>query len=315
VYNGSWTAKNATSVDKRKTLVNMESSIKRFVSVFFAVVVGLPIAACGSSTPTAASTTAPAVTLNGVNPSLLDTMIQIGQVQTYMLTVVPTTSVITWSASPSSVLTIDSSGDATGIANGYATITATADNGQSASLLVQVVPVYGGTWAGSVTVVGCTDLFGFTASGYCSRTLGAIQAFTMSLTQTNGDAGDQISGTFTKGEGSNTLSGSVSDGNVGSGGDVGGLTGLLAGVADGVNLSMTLTSWNSLVTGNTMTGVWTANVTSPQIAGAATVRYSLTNVTLAPVSASALSRRSATSTSTTTTSSSPTPRRAVPPRR
>ena len=134
---------------------------------------------------------------------------QIGQVQTYMLTVVPTTSVITWTTSAPNVLTIDSSGDATGIANGFATITAVADNGQSGSLLVQVVPVYGGTWAGSVTVIGCSGLVGFAANSYCSQVLGAMQAFTMSLTQTNSNVGDVVSGTFTKGEGGNTLSGSV----------------------------------------------------------------------------------------------------------
>jgi hypothetical protein len=297
VYNGSLSANNETLGNRREIPINMESSInspwrkvKHFVPVSFAVVAGLLIGACGSSSPTSASSTAPAVTLNGVNPSLLDTVVQIGQTQTYMLTVVPTTSVITWSSSPTNVLTIDSSGDATGVSNGFATITAVADNGQSASLLVQVVPVYGGTWAGSVTVVGCTGLVGFAANGYCSQILGSMQAFTMSLTQTNGNVGDVVSGTFTKGEGGNTLSGSVADGNLGTGGDMGGLTGLLAGVADGVNLSLTLTSWNSLVTGNNMTGAWGANITSPQIPGVASVVYSLTNVTLVPVSGSALSR-------------------------
>jgi hypothetical protein len=308
VYNGSRTANNETLVNQREIPINMESSInspcrkvkwcqvKQLVLVSIAVAAGLLIAACGSSSPTSASSTAPAVTLNGVNPSLLDTVIQIGQVQTYMLTVVPTTSVITWTTSAPNVLTIDSSGDATGIANGFATITAVADNGQSGSLLVQVVPVYGGTWAGSVTVTGCSGLVGFAADSYCSQVLGSMQAFTMSLTQTNGNVGDVVAGTFTKGEGGNILSGSVSDGNLGTGGDMGGLTGLLAGVADGVNLSLTLTSWNSLVSGTSMTGVWGASITSPQIPGVATVTYSLTNVTLVPVSGSALSRRSTPST-------------------
>jgi hypothetical protein len=306
VYNGSRTADNETPVNQREIPINMESSInsprrkvkwckvQQLVPVSLALVAGLWIGGCGSSSPTSASSTAPAVTLNGVNPSLLDTVIQIGQVQTYMLTVVPTTSVITWTSSAPNVLTIDSSGDATGIANGFATLTAVADNGQSGSLLVQVVPVYGGTWAGSVKVIGCNGLVGFAADGYCSQILGSTQAFTMSLTQTNGNVGDVVAGTFTKGEGGNILSGSVADGNLGTGGDMGGLTGLLAGVADGVNLSLTVTSWNSLVNGTSMTGVWGASITSPQIPGVATVMYSLTNVTLVPVSGSAL-RRGATS--------------------
>jgi hypothetical protein len=277
----------------------MESKIKvrRFVSVSFAVVAGLLIGACGSSSsPTTATSTTPAVTLSGLNPSQVATMIQVGQAQVYTLTVAPTTAVITWTSSAPGVLTVDSTGNATGISNGIASLTASADSGQTASLAVQVVPVYGGTWAGNVTVVGCTDLVGFAAAGYCAHTLGAVQAFTMSLSQTLSNTGNIVSGTFTKGEGGNTLSGSVSNGNIGTGGDVGGLTGLLGGVADGVNLSVTLTSWNSFATPTTMTGVWGANVTSPQIPGVVSVSYSLTNVTPVPVSGSAFSRRSIPST-------------------
>jgi hypothetical protein len=276
----------------------MELSINRFVSVSFAVVVGLLIGACSnSSSPTAATTsTTPAVTMSGLNPSRIDGVVQVGQSQTYQLTNTPSTSVITWTSSDPTLLTVDSTGNATGIASGQVTLTASADTGQKASLAVQVVPVYGGTWAGNVTVIGCTDLVGFTAAGYCSHTLGSIQAFTMSLSQTNSNTGNVVSGTFTKGEGGNTLSGSVSGGNIGSGGDVGGLAGLLGGVADGVNLSVTLTSWNSFATPTGMTGSWGANVTSPQIPGVASVRYSLTNVTLVPVSGSGLTRGSTSTT-------------------
>jgi hypothetical protein len=290
----------------------MESSIRKFVSVSFALAIGLLVSllvsACGSSSPTAASTsTAPAITLMGLNPSQVATAIQIGQAQVYMLTVVPTTSVITWTSSNPAVLTVDGTGNATGITSGHATLTASADNGMSATLVVQVVPVYGGTWAGNITVIGCTDLVGFAAAGYCSRNLGSAQAFTMSLTQTNSNIGNVVSGTFTKGEGANTLSGSVSGGNIGDGGDLGGLTGLLGGVADGVNLSLTLTGWNSLVANTSMTGTWAANITSPQIPGVANVRYSLTSVTLVPASGSQLSQRSRDSTSSAV-------RRAVPQR-
>jgi hypothetical protein len=243
----------------------MESKIKvrRFVSVSFAVVAGLLIGACGSSSsPTTATSTTPAVTLSGLNPSEVATMLEVGQAQVYTLTVAPTTAVITWTSSAPGVLTVDSTGNATGISNGTATLTASADSGQTASLAVQVVPVYGGTWAGNVTVIGCNDLVGFAAAGYCAHTLG----------------------------------GSVSGGNIGSGGDVGGLTGLLGGVADGVNLSVTLTSWNSFATPTAMTGVWGANVTSPQIPGVVSVRYSLTGVTLVGATGSAAGRRSTSST-------------------
>ena len=68
---------------------------------------------------------------------------------------------------------------------------------------------------------------------------------------------------------------------IGSGGDVT-LTGTLAGVSNGANLSVTLLSWNSLAINSRMTGVGAANVTSQQILGIATVQWSVAGVTLAP---------------------------------
>jgi hypothetical protein len=272
--------------------INMESSFKRVVSMSCGVLAGLLVAAC--SNPSAPSTpptsTTPAVTLTGFNPSRIDTVVQVGQSQTYQLTNVTSTAVITWISSDPNVLSIDSTGNATGLANGTVTLSASADTGQTATLAVQVVPVYGATWAGNVTVIDCKDLVGFAAANYCSRMLGSVQSFTATLSQVNSNTGNVVSGTFSKGEGANTVNGSVSGGGIGGGGDLAGLAGSLAGFADGVNLTLTVTAWNSFATDTSMSGAWTASVTSPQIPGIASVRYSLTNVMLVPVSGSAFSR-------------------------
>jgi hypothetical protein len=262
----------------------MESSLKRFASMSFGIVAGLSIGACSNPvapTTTPASTT-PAIELTGFNPSRVATMIQIGQTQAYQLTNTTSPSVVTWTSSDPSVLTIDDAGNATGIANGYTTLTASSDTGKTATLTVQVVPVYGGTWAGNVTVIACTDLVGFVTVNYCSRIMGTTQSFTVSLSQVNSNTGNLVAGTIAKGEGGNTLTGSVNGGFIGGGGDLAVLTGSLAGVANGVNLTATLTSWNSLATDTNMSGVWVTSVTSPQIPGIASVRYSLSNVTLVP---------------------------------
>jgi hypothetical protein len=75
------------------------------------------------------------------------------------------------------------------------------------------------------------------------------------------------------------LSGGV-NGSIGPGGDIT-LTGTLTGVSSGANITATLISWNSLASGTMMTGVWAANVRSPQVLGIATAQWSLTGVTLA----------------------------------
>ena len=174
------------------------------------------------------SITAPATATAAITPST--TVLQIAQTQTYTLSATTTPTTVTWTSSDPSVMTIDSGGTATAMKVGAATITALGDASQTATLTVQVVPVYQGNWTGTATVLACTDLSGFTAAGYCARNLGAAQPVTLSLTQ----SGLAISGTMTKAEGANSINGSVT-GVVGLFGDIT-LTGTLAGIANGSNL-------------------------------------------------------------------------------
>ena len=236
------------------------------------VVAGLWAGACGGSSTPTTPTTAAALAITP--PST--TVLVVGQVQPYAVANGKADAVVTWTSSDPNVLAIDSTGNATAIAMGIITITASTNDGQTATLQVQVVPNYQGTWTGTITNTACTDIAGFASINYCSRGLGIAQSLTLSLAQ----SGVTISGTMTKSETGGSVSGVVT-GVIGSGGDVT-LTGTLSGISNGASLTVTLLSWNSLATNNRMTGVGAANVTSQQILGIATVQWSFAGITLAP---------------------------------
>ena len=250
--------------------------MNRFTSLCVVVGGGLWVGACGGS----ASPTAPTAAALAVTPTT--TILVVGQTQTYAVVNGPSPNLVTWTSTDNSVLTIDNSGSAAAVGSGVVTITATAiiptvaiaptasETIQTATLQVQVVPIYQGTWTGNTTNVTCTSISGFAA--YCSQALGTVQPLTLSLTQTNAT----VSGVLTKSEPGGVLSGTVS-GSIGPSGNII-LTGTLNGVTSGGNLVATLISWDALATGTTMTGIWAANITSPQIAGLATVQWSLTGV-------------------------------------
>jgi hypothetical protein len=178
-------------------------------------------------------------------------------------------------------LTIDGTGLATAIASGVATITGTLDTGTSSTLTVQVVPNYQGSWAGTSTVLACTAVDGFASAGYCAQIGNSVQQWTLTLTQT----GLTLIGTMTKSEGANILNGNVTA-TIGGQGDIVSMTGPVGGVANGANLVVTPIAWDSFATGTSMRGFWSANVTSSQLSGSATVQWSLTGAGQLSASAS-----------------------------
>src|SRR5262249_1684594 len=245
---------------------------------------GLLFGACTNNTTSPTSTTSPntpTIKLVGLNLSRVETMLQVGQTQTYQLSNSPSTTVVIWTSSDPSVLSIDEGGAATGHSNGRVTLAATSDTGQTAMLTVQVVPVYQGQWTGTITTTGCTEFGGFAVINYWSQVVGTTQVVVMNLNQVNSNTGN-ISGTMSKSEAGNTVSGSLQSGIIDSEGNLAGLTGSLAGFANGVDLTIALTSWNSFASGSRMMGAWSGRITSSQILGAAGVQYSLTNVVLVP---------------------------------
>ena len=202
----------------------------------------------------------------------------VGQTQAFTPANVAATAVVTWTSSDSTVVTIDSSGNASAIARGAATITAMSDDGQSATLAIQVVPNYQGNWTGRATVTACTDIGGFTANGYCSQRIRTSQPLTMNLTQT----ALGISGTISLAEAGGQVSGSVSGAIAAASGEITSLVGVLAGVVNGSNTALTLISWNSFATPTVMTGNLAGNVTSSQVVGIATVQWQFGGVTRSP---------------------------------
>ena len=236
------------------------------------VLSALLVVGCSKNEDLAPAVTAPTVVAS-ITPTA--TVLQLAQMQTYTLSATNAPTTVTWVSSNTSVLMIAEGGVATAVGIGAATITATGDAGQSATLTVQVVPIYTGNWTGVAKVIACTDIAGFAANAYCTQSLGATQKVTLSFSQN----GVLVSGTMTKQEGANSVNGSMT-GTIGVAGDVT-MTGTLAGVANGSNLQVVLISWNSLAAGTVMTGSWSANVTSPQILGLATLQWTL-NLQTAP---------------------------------
>lgn len=231
------------------------------------VIAALAGGACSNSdTPTTPTT--PTTPSAAITPST--GVYQLGQTQTFTLTASTTPTNVTWASSNPNVLTIDGSGSATAVGVGTATITSTADGNLSATLAIQVVPIYQGNWTGTASVLACTDTAGFLAAGYCARNLGAVNTVSLTLTQN----GNTVTGTIIKSEGANLLNGTI-NGTIGAAGDVT-MTGTLAGLANGSNLQLAVISWNSLADGVNMTGTWAGNITSPQILGIATLQWSLT---------------------------------------
>jgi hypothetical protein len=232
----------------------------------------LAVSACGGDNPSTPTT--PTAT-TAITPAT--TALAVTQTQTYTLSATTTPTSVTWVSGNTNALTIDSSGNATAVGVGASTITATDNNNaaQTATLTVQTVPLYQGNWAGTATVIACTDLVGFTSAGYCASNLGTTQQVTLNLTQ----SGLTVSGSMSKSEGGSLLSGPIS-GTTGIAGDIT-LTGILVGVVNSSNVALALISWNSYANGASMTGTWAGTVTSPQTLGSATLQWSL-KMTKAP---------------------------------
>jgi hypothetical protein len=227
------------------------------------------IEACSSSTAPSTATTTTAATSTLITPATA--ALTIGQTLLYSYSTATSANIITWTSSNAAVLTIDGTGLATAVASGVATITGALDTGTSSTLTVQVVPNYQGSWAGTSTVFACTAVDGFASAGYCAQISNSVQQWTLTLAQT----GLTLSGAMTKSEGANVLNGAVTA-TIGGQGDIVAMTGPLGGIVNGANLLVTPIAWDSFASGTSMKGSWSANVTSSQLTGSATVQWLLT---------------------------------------
>lgn len=143
-----------------------------------------PIAPSGTVVSITVSSSGSAVYLGGVETFTATATLSSGATQNLL--------VGTWSTSAAAIATVDSStGKVTGVANG--TVTISLDyQGVHGSKSVRVVPFYGGNWAGSYIVSGCTQDQGFSDSNQCSNfPIGKSLTYGLQLVQ----AFDVVSGT------------------------------------------------------------------------------------------------------------------------
>jgi len=207
--------------------------------------------ACGSSpnAPTGPTT----VAIGGTTD-----MIRMQETVTFAATATlpngSTASVTDWSSDAPAIMSINqTTGVATGLSSGAATITA-RHNGAVATRAVRVVPRYDGSWNASYRITSCTDTGEFQSGGWCGLTNGAMGFFFLTLAQTR----DTVTGTMEFGSYVGTVSGTIAVN--------GTLT--LTGTTTLAPFSIAIASWatNSLSVG-AMTGTFTQRATSTAITG------------------------------------------------
>jgi hypothetical protein len=133
--------------------------------------------------------------------------------------------------------------------------------------------VYLGTWTGSSTNTACVDTGELAASNFCAQLRAGMVPLTLTLLNGSGGA---VTGSLAITGGNTRFSGQVSP-SIGASGDLA-LTGSLSTASSGPFTS-TLTAWDSVAKGNTMTGTWSMTVTSSQSDGSANTQWSLAGVT------------------------------------
>jgi hypothetical protein len=155
----------------------------------------------------------------------------------------------TWASDNTTIATVDSSGNVTGVANGNANIAATFQ-GRSGSKGVRIVSNFGGSWTGTYRITKCDQSGAF--AGWCAGLggVGAILPMTLSLTQ-GGGSRDQISGTISLGSITGNINGNVTgDGRLILGGS-------FTVSSSGFTFLFTFGGWETRLSGLTgMTGNW-----------------------------------------------------------
>lgn len=220
------------------------------VFIFTLVLASLVAAACDKSS------TAPSITVSSLVVSPATDLLKIGGTEKFSVTATLSSGAVqgvtpAWTTDNPSVATVDSSGVATGVGAGQATITASYQ-GKSSSLLIRVVPDYAGRWAGTWAMKSCSVQGGFRAD-WCNTVQGSFPA-RLELLQTR----DYVSGTWTLQESTGNVQGTVAaNGHLN-----------LTGTTLQSGVTVTIGSWDSMTTDNrTMTGSFTLTWTVPNVSG------------------------------------------------
>lgn len=232
----------------------------------FGLLVSLATASCGGSS-SAPSPTATGITITGADA------LRTGQTQSYSASLkfangTTQTASANWTSDNSSVLTITSAGQATAGSQGAATLTASAQ-GVSATQTVAVWQDYQGTWTGTYVATRCTDS-GALSGQFCpGLPLGVPLLIGMTLTQT----GSGASGNLTLGSIFSTMSGTVAA----SRHFVGTASGSFPD--SGLTLVFTVSPFDVLANGSTLTGSFTLTGSVAGFTGNISFQGIITSVT------------------------------------
>jgi hypothetical protein len=187
---------------------------------------------------------------------------------------VPTS--VAWSSDRLQVATVSNTGAVTAVAAGEATISADV-NGTRGSVLVRVLPNFGGAWSGNETIVSCADsgqLSGVcSAGGFVGEVFFHESSFTQNMASVTGvlDAGDGARATMT---GTITVDGDLPLGSAP----------VLPADPD---INAQVENWRSRAdTPSRMTGTYEVVFTIPGVTGSARIGFRLDNVTRTGASAS-----------------------------
>jgi hypothetical protein len=183
---------------------------------------------------------------------------------------------VSWSSDKVQIATVSNAGVVSAVAAGEATISADV-NGTRGSMLVRVLPNFGGAWSGNETVVSCVDSGQFagvcSAGGFVGDVFFHESSFTQNMASVTGvlDAGDGARATMT---GTITVDGDLPLGSAP----------VLPADPD---ITAQVENWRSRAdTPSRMTGTYEVLFTIPGVSGSARIGFRLDNVTRGSASAS-----------------------------
>lgn len=230
-----------------------------------------PLVACGGSKePGPGPGPSPSVTSIAISPGT--DMLKIKGTENYVATAAysnGTTATVTptWRSDNPAVLTIEGGGRATANASGTATIIAEHE-GRSGTKLVRVVPDYGGSWRGYMSLRNCQG-DGAWAAGCAEIAPGDLDTISMAVTQ----QGAGITATLDLGGFAGPVTGSIAmDGALS-------VTGTYSTTMDGFPIDIAVVEWQTMSTDNArMTGRASFTMRSSVAPGQARLDFDLLNV-------------------------------------
>src|SRR5215207_7016503 len=165
-----------------------------------------------------------------------------------------------WKSDNTTVLSIDATGLARGLANGAATITAT-HGGVSETRRVRVVTDYQGAWTGDYVVRTCEHSGTFRTAEFCDRTEGFWAGDQLPIGLTLTQERDAVTGPFTLGGVAGTLHGAVADSGQLT------ATAALTLTVDGNVFTFNVPTFAARADGERLSGTFAVDVTAAGVSG------------------------------------------------